>query len=222
MGLPEIATRYGVTVSTVERSIQKCRAEVQRYSQEAAEVQIRQAVLGLLPQATTAIQGSLTATKKETVTVIVTDPDTEKQVEMSESVDVPDHHTRLKGNSAMIELLTAIKVNAPMVNVDARTQTQNVLGLPQHASGQHSSAEAVIREIRAARGLALTDGAVVESTANPVALAEVDVELEDELAEEEGDDEEPEDEDDTGSDEEEIDEPPDSETQKPDIDNQGW
>jgi hypothetical protein len=47
----------------------------------------------------------------------------------------------------------------------------------------------VIREIRAARGLALTDGAVVESTANPVALAEVDVELEDELAEDEGDDE---------------------------------
>ena len=109
---------------------------------------------------------------------------------MENSVDVPDHKTRLSGHSALIELISSIKANVPLsqVNVDNRSQTNNLLGLPAHASGP-SSAEAVIREIRAARGLALTDGAVVEGNANPIALAEIDTELAEEM-EEDGDDEE--------------------------------
>jgi hypothetical protein len=196
MGLPELATKYRVPQSTIERSIQVCRAEAQQFSQEAAEVEVRRTVLELLPKASTAISDALTATKKETVAVII-----EGEI-MKETVDVPDHTTRLRGNSAVIELLSAIKVSAPMVSVDARTQTQNVLGLPAHASGQPTSAEAVIREIRAARGLALTDGVVQGSTENPVALVEVDEELADEL-EEDDEDEEPEEQDDDAEPEEE-------------------
>lgn len=190
----EIATRDRVTVAQVERSILRCRDERQRYSQESTELEVRRRVLDLLPRASTAISDALQATKKQTVTVIMTDPETEKPVEMNETVDVPDHTTRLKGHSSMVELLTAIKVNAPMVNVDARTQTQNVLGLPAHASGP-SSAEAVIREIRAARGLALTDGNTVEGTGNVAALAERDEELAEELEEDGPDDEDEGDED---------------------------
>lgn len=186
MGLPELATRHRVTVSAIERSIQVCRAEAQQFSQEAAEVEVRRTVLDLLPRASTAISDALTATKKEVISVVVGGE------VMRETMDVPDHTVRLKGNSAVIELLSAIRVNAPMVSVDARHQTQNVLGLPAHATGQPTSAEAVIREIRAARGLALTDGVVQGSTESPAALVEVDEELADELEEdEESDDEEP-------------------------------
>ena len=187
----EIATRDRVTVAQVEKSILRCREERQQYSQEATEVEVRRRVLDLLPKASTAIGEALQATKKQSVTVIVTDPETEKPVEMNETVDVPDHLTRLKGHSSMIEMLTAIKVNGPMVSVDARTQTQNVLGLPAHAGP--SSAEAVIREIRAQRGLALTDGQTVEGTGNVMALVEKDEELDQEL-EDDPDEEDDEDE----------------------------
>ena len=192
VSLAEIATRDRVAVSQVERSILRCREERQRYSQEAAEVEVRRHVLSLLPDASKAIHGALGATRKERIAVVVTDPETGDSVQMENTVDVPDHKMRLNGNSAMIDLLTAIKANAPMVNVDARSQTNNVLGLPAHTSGP-SSAEAVIREIRAARGLALTDGATVEGTANPVALAEVDVELAEELEDDPDEGEEPDD-----------------------------
>jgi hypothetical protein len=188
VSVAEIATRDRVPVTHVEKSILRCREERQRYSQEAVEVAVRQTVLAKLPEASKAISGALQATRKETVSVVI------EGEQMEETVDVPDHHTRLKGNTALIELLTAIKVNAPMVNVDARQQTQNVLGLPAH-TGQPSSAEAIIREIRAARGLALTDGATAE-TGNVAAVAEVDTELAEEMEDEDDDeDEESEDED---------------------------
>lgn len=196
----EIATRDRVTVAQVEKSILRCREERQQYSQETTELEVRRHVLDLLPRASTAISEALQATRKQTVTVIVTDPETEKPVEIQETVDVPDHMTRLKGNSSMVELLTAIKVNGPMVSVDARTQTQNVLGLPAHAGP--SSAEAVIREIRAARGLALTDGQTVEG-GNVAALVERDEELIEEMAED-GPDEDEEDGDEETEDEEDL------------------
>ena len=187
----EIATRDRVTVSQVERSVLRCREERQRYSQEAVEVAVRRTVLERLPQSSEAISGALTATRKERIAVVVTDPETGEAIQMENSVDVPDHKTRLSGHSALIELISSIKANVPLsqVNVDNRSQTNNLLGLPAHASGP-SSAEAVIREIRAARGLALTDGAVVEGNANPIALAEVDVELAEELEDDPEEDEE--------------------------------
>lgn len=188
----EIATRDRVGVAQVEKSILRCREERQRYSQEAIEVAVRRTVLERLPQSSEAISGALTATRKERIAVIVTDPETNQPVQMENTVDVPDHKTRLSGHSALIELISSIRANVPMVNVDARSQTNNVLGIPAHTAGP-SSAEAVIREIRAARGLALTDGAVVEGTANPVAMAEIDIELAEELEDDEEGDEDEED-----------------------------
>jgi hypothetical protein len=146
-------------------------------------------VLSKLPEAGRAISGALGATRYQNITVLVKDPETNESVEMSESVEVPDHKTRLSGHSALVELLNSIKVSAPMVNVDARQQTQNVLGLPAH-TGQPSSAEAIIREIRAARGLALTDGATIEGTGNVAALAEIDVELAEEIEDDPDEEEE--------------------------------
>jgi hypothetical protein len=181
----EIATRDRVPVAQVEKSILRCREERQNYSQEAIEVGVRQMVLSKLPEAGRAISGALGATRYQNITVLVKDPETNESVEMSESVEVPDHKTRLSGHSALVELLNSIKVSAPMVNVDARQQTQNVLGLPAHATGQPSSAEAIIREIRAARGLALTDGATIEGSGNVAALAEIDTELAEEIEEDE-------------------------------------
>lgn len=193
VSLAEIATRDRVTLAQVERSILRCREERQQYSQEAVEVAVRRTVLEKLPESARAISGALQATRHQLVTVVVTDPETEKPVEMQESVEVPDHKTRLSGHSALIELITSIKANVPLsqVNVDARSLTNNNLGLPAQSSGP-SSAEAVIREIRAARGLALTDGATVEGNVNPIALQEVDVELAEEMADEdeESDDDE--------------------------------
>jgi hypothetical protein len=179
-----------VPVGQVEKSILRCREERQTYSQEAVDVAVRRTVLARLPEASMAISGALGAMRYQNITVLVKDPETEESVEMSESVEVPDHKTRLSGHSALVELLNSIKVQGPMVNVDARSQTNNVLGLPTHTQGQPSSAEAIIREIRAARGLALTDGAVVEGNANPIALAEIDVELAEELEEDESDEDE--------------------------------
>jgi hypothetical protein len=179
-----------VPVGQVEKSILRCREERQTYSQEAVDVAVRRTVLARLPEASMAISGALGAMRYQNITVLVKDPETEESVEMSESVEVPDHKTRLSGHSALVELLNSIKVQGPMVNFDARSQTNNVLGLPAHIQGQPSSAEAIIREIRAARGLALTDGAVVEGNANPIALAEIDVELAEELEEDESDEDE--------------------------------
>ena len=185
MGLPELATRHRVTVSAIERSIQVCRAEAQQFSQEAVETEVRRTVIEKLPEVSQVISEAAKATKYEKVKVLIEDPDTGKRVVMDDSLEVPDHATRLNANSSFIQLLSAIKINAPMVSVDARHQTQNVLGLPAHSTGQPTSAEAVIREIRAARGLALTDGVVQGSTESPAALAEVDEELADELEEDE-------------------------------------
>lgn len=223
MGLPELATKYGVGVSTIENSIQVCRAEAQQFSQEAVETEVRRTVIEKLPEVSQVISEAAKATKYERIKVLVEDPDTGKRVVMDDSLEVPDHATRLNANSSFIQLLSAIKVNAPMVSVDARTQTQNVLGLPAHTSGQPTSAEAVIREIRAARGLALTDGGTQASTDNPVALAEVDEELAEELEDdEEGDDEEGEDGTDSGSDEEVVAEPEPGGTQNDSEIDEDW
>lgn len=209
MGLPELATKYRVPQSTIERSIQVCRAEAQQFSQEAVEVEVRRTVIEKLPEVSQVISEAAKAKKYERIKVLVEDPDTGKRAVMDDSLEVPDHATRLSANASFISLLSAIKVSAPMVSVDARTQTQNVLGLPAHASGQPTSAEAVIREIRAARGLALTDGVVQGSTENPVALVEVDEELADELEEDEDTEEESEEEnseDEGAAEDEEVDE----------------
>ena len=61
-----------MTVAQVEKSILRCREERQQYSQEATEVEVRRRVLDLLPKASTAIGEALQATKKQSVTVIVT------------------------------------------------------------------------------------------------------------------------------------------------------
>lgn len=203
MGLPELATKYRVPQSTIERSIQVCRAEAQQFSQEAVEVEVRRTVIESLPEVSRVISEASKATKYEKIKVLIEDPDTGKRVMMDDSLEVPDHATRLNANASFVQLLTAIKVSAPMVSVDARHQTQNVLGLPAHSTGQPTSAEAVIREIRAARGLALTDGVVQGSTENPVALVEVDEELQDELEEDEESDEEPDEQDEDAEPEEE-------------------
>ena len=189
VSVAEIATRDRVTIAQVERSILRCREERQQFSQEAVEIAVRRTVLERLPEASVAISGALQATKKETVSVVV------EGTEMSETVDVPDHRTRLEGNSALIQLIASIKANVPLsqVNVDARSQTQNVLGMPGMNQGNPSSAEAIIREIRSARGLALTDGATIISGANPPALEEVDTELSEEMEEYDDDDDEAED-----------------------------
>lgn len=197
MSAAEIATRDRVTLAQVEKSILKCRDERQMYSQEAVEIAVRKTVLEKLPESAEAISGALQATRKQEVTVII------EGEQLTDTVDVPDHTTRLKGHSALIELISSIKVPVPLsqVNVDARSQTNNVLGLPAQ-TGQPSSAEAVIREIRAARGLALTDGATTEQEGNAPPMIEVDQELEEELAED-GEDEESE-EDDGGDDSEDA------------------
>lgn len=203
MSAAEIATRDRATLAQVEKSILKCRDERQMYSQEAVEIAVRKTVLEKLPEAAQVISEAAKATKYEGVKVLVEDPDTGRKAVMDDSLEVPDHTTRLKAHSALIELISSIKVPVPLsqVNVDARSLTQNNLGLPAQ-TGQPSSAEAVIREIRAARGLALTDGATTEQEGNAPPMIEVDTELAEEL-EEDGEDEESE-EDDGGDDSEDA------------------
>lgn len=195
----EIATREKVTLDAIEKSLLRCQVELQRYSQEEAEAATRRAYLDLLPDSVQAIREatSATLTRTKKVTVSIDDPETGVPLQRNEEVEVtiPDHETRLKGVAAMKQLLVAVQPKAPMVAVDARHQTNNMgMGIPLGAGAATAgllgagtpappptSAEDVIRRIRASRGLALTDGAAAPAL-NLEAKEERDEELEEDEA----------------------------------------
>lgn len=184
----EIAKDEDVGVGTVENSISRVRTEYQKYTTEETGVAIRRALFDMLPLVKKMFHGALNATMYVDRKVFIEDPETHEKTAFEESIEVPDHHIRLKGAHAFSELLAVVQPKDPAIVVNANTQNnilnQTMPGMP----GQLSSPEAVIRQIRQERGYALTDGkaeAVVPVDAEEVDEEDESGEDDDEFAEEE-------------------------------------
>ena len=191
----ELAARENVRLPTILKSRDTMRSYLARYSQTAAETEVRRVFVQALPDAARVFQEGMSATTTITKQVIREryNPRTE---EMEEYVDtevevVPDHAMRAKFLTELTKLNQSIQPKTPLVSVDARSQTNNLhqLGSGTPTAGALSF-ESITRQIRAERGLSLGPGdpsplPPLQPSLLPV---EVDYELQDELADEASDD----------------------------------
>jgi hypothetical protein len=188
MSIAEIATRERVGVKAVDQSILRVRIEISAYSSEETDMATRKVFVEKLPEAALTISEAMQAKSTVDCLIVEHDPETGETTQVKGLTYIPDHATRLQAVGALRQLLQAVQPKVPLVNVNAPTQNNFALGQGQQPAqlSQPTSAEAIIRAIRAERGLALTDGAsTVTVEGNALAVVEKDEELEDDL---EGDD----------------------------------
>jgi len=196
MSPEEIAARESVKLPTVLKSIDRMKAHAAEFSAESAELATREVYMRNLGEAAAVLQRALTATTTRATSKLVRRYDTLTDSEYEEAVVVdeviPDIPLQLKGQEALQRLLASVQPKQPIVTVDARSQTN--VGVGQGGLGGVSlgqgagqplalSAEAIIRQVRAERGLALPSGqesgtTLVAATLAP--LIERDIELEEE------------------------------------------
>lgn len=185
----DIAEQEGVKVSTIEESIRKVRSDNQRYSSEETSMQVRKMLLQHLPKAFKVLDEAMDATKLESRQIVAIDALGGKTVQLQESVRVADHDVRLKAHGEYRGLIAVVQPREPFISIDQRSQT-NIMSTTTTPVTPNSltSPEAVIRAIRAQRGLALADGdqaVVVDAVVEEESVDGEDDELDDE---DEGDD----------------------------------
>lgn len=184
----ELAARENVRLPTILKSRDTMRNYLARYSAQSAETEVRRVVIDSLPAAANYLAEALTATMPVTKMVLKQrrnyDTGMLEDYMDEETTLIPDHATRGKAHEQLTKSLAAIQPKTPMVQVDARSQTNIQNGQSGLGGGQALSFESITRQIRAERGLSLGPG---ESAAPQQAISapvEVDYELAEEIAEE--------------------------------------
>ena len=185
----EISARENVRVATIEASIERMRNFAAANTAEMAELSIRAVVRERLPDAAIVIQAAMGATTSEAV-VVGHDEDGNPQLEY---IEKPDHKIRLEAVDKVRALFSASQPKTPLVAVNNSNtvNTQNnaagMLGTGSSATlipgmPAQLSSEAIIRQIRAERGLALPSETTPD--APPPVLVERDMELDADLDDE--------------------------------------
>lgn len=167
MSVKEIAEQEDVQEKTIEFSLQRVRADNQGYSSEETTLQIRKLIVKHLPKAFKVLDEAMDATKLESRQVVALDSLTGKAVQLQESVRVADHEIRLKAHGEYRGLVSVVQPREPLITIDQRSQT-NIMNSSATPVTPNSltSPEAVIRAIRAQRGLALADGVAAAEAAD--------------------------------------------------------
>lgn len=184
----ELAARENVRLPTILKSRDTMRSYLARYSQTAADTEVRRLFVQALPDAARVFAEGMAATTTITRQV-VRERHNPRTDEMEEYVDtetdvVPDHAMRAKFLTELTKLNQSIQPKTPLVSVDARSQTNNLHQLGAPVSGGALSFESITRQIRAERGLSLGAGEPLPAAAAAtLAPIEVDYELVEELAE---------------------------------------
>lgn len=190
MKVEEIAKREDVPVEFLEEAFWRVRRELEQYSSENTLISARKMFRSLMPMMEGVLKDAAKATKPVTMKVLVHDAETGKLELLEETEKVPDHDIRLKAHAEWRQIIAASQPKEPSVAVNVNSQTNIANGQLQSGNGQPAltSPEAVIRQIRAERGYALTDGSQPqEGELLPVIeVDDEDVEDEDEV-EEDGD-----------------------------------
>lgn len=193
----ELAVRENVKLDTILASLNRMRAHQERNSQASAETAVRELFLERLPQAAGVFIDAMNATTTQTRTEVVHEFNEETQrnewVDKEVTESVPDHQLRLKAVDSLKSLLASIQPKTPMVQVDARSQTNFNNGLmggsADPASQQRAiSFESIMRQYRLEKGLSdvkeLTDGgdsAAVEAAEHDMDKDNTDADDDDEL-----------------------------------------
>jgi hypothetical protein len=152
----EIAARENVKLATVEKSIEKMRAQSEIFSKEAMGVETRRAIMSALPTGTSSLIEALTATKDK----IIAGEEGETSV-----IQEADHHLRLKAIAGLTALINSMKESAPLVSVSQQNLQQNATNT-NIAGGL--SAESIIRQIREKRGMTHLDPVSVDVDDTPL------------------------------------------------------
>lgn len=188
----EIAARENVKLETVMASLSRMRAHQERNSQASAETAVREMFLERLPQASGVFIEAMNATTTQTRTEVVHEFNEETQrnewVDKEVTEQVPDHQLRLKAVDSLKALLQSVQPKTPMVQVDARSQTNFNNGLlgagaaSPESQQRAISFESIMRQRRLEMGLSdikeLTDGgdaAATESAERDMDKDNVDV-----------------------------------------------
>ena len=208
-----ICAAASISPADLQAALARVLADNERYSSEEAILSVRRAFFQHLPAANKAIGEALRATQSQSrrriVQQYVQDPKDggwlEQEQEAEETVDTPDHTTRLRAIDTAIKLLGVVQPREPATQVNVNTQTNILNQQPQPAQlgpGDAHSPEAVIRMVVAERQRQLTaggasepiDGEIVEGEARvPEDTGEEEAEYydEDDEDEDEDEDEEP-------------------------------
>lgn len=159
----EIATRENVKLETVMASLSRMRAHQERNSQTSAETAVRELFLERLPQAAgvfiDAMNATTTATRTEVVHEFNEDTGRNEWVDKEVTEQVPDHQLRLKAVDSLKALLQSVQPKTPMVQVDARSQTNFNNGLlgagaaSPESQQRAISFESIMRQRRLEMGL---------------------------------------------------------------------
>lgn len=172
MLIDAIARAEGVTVRKVKASLNRVRAENQKYSAEAAGAEIRKTIMERLPKIGASLDDALTATsfeEKKLVTVV----DGEIVDAGTETVAVPDHETRMTAVDRVRALLAVVQPRDPAVQINnnSTTNTQNnmmAVGADGSSPVNLASTESIIRSIQARRNHSFPSPALpAETTPNP-------------------------------------------------------
>jgi hypothetical protein len=160
----EIAARENVKLDTVMASLSRMRAHQERNSQTSAETAVREMFLERLPQAAGVFIDAMNATTTQTRTEVVHEFNEEtgraEWVDKEVTEQVPDHQLRLKAVDSLKALLQSVQPKTPMVQVDARSQTNFNNGLlgagaaTPESQQRAISFESIMRQRRLEMGLA--------------------------------------------------------------------
>ena len=186
----EISARENVRVATIEASIERMRNFAAANTAEMAELSIRAIAREVLPDAKRVIQHAMEATMVSPVKVGINEKTGAPHIEY---VETPDHKIRLEAVDKVRALFSASQPKTPLVAVNNSNtvNTQNnaagMLGAGSSATlipgmPAQLSSEAIIRQIRAERGLALPSETAPD--APPPVLVERDMELDADLDDE--------------------------------------
>ncbi len=175
ISVAELAARENVRLGTIEASIQRTRSFAAENSSEMTEIAVRRVAREVLPEAKQVIEGAMSATRYVPFTTGYDDEGNP----LTEYRETVDHQTRLEAVDRVRALFTAAQPKTPMVAVNNSNTVNMQNNLHALGAAGQLSAEAVIRQIRAERGLALPSETSPEQAA--AALVEHDMELKGDL-----------------------------------------
>lgn len=160
----QLARSQNLTGQEIHQALFRVHLDNERNSSLVTGIETRRLFLAHIDDLSTAATEALRATKLVGKKVVMVDKETGNAVTLEETVELPDHDTRLKAMDSMRQMVAVVQPKDPAVVVNNTNNTQNnVLAVGAGGGGNGhaglTSPEAVIRSIVSERQKALTQPA---------------------------------------------------------------
>lgn len=152
----QLARSQNLTSQEIHQALFRVHLDNERNSSLVTGIETRRLFLAHIDDLSTAATEALRATKLVGKKVVMVDKETGEAVTLEETVELPDHDTRLKAMDSMRHMVAVVQPKDPAVVVNNTNNTQNNVlavgaGGGGNGHGTLTSPEAVIRAITAER-----------------------------------------------------------------------